>query len=645
MRLRLFPLLLSLPSIAAAWGLPWQEPEAGELARRIAAIRLELPSLPEQPPAQPSARAGFHSSFVDTVQAARWVQVDLGMARDFDSVVVVPAFFASAEQGSGAYGMPPRFRVDASDNADFGAYQTLADHTEADVPVSTAPFFIKAKIKARYVRFTATRLAQQRLGRGFFALGELFVFAGPVNVAAGAAVTSSGAYETTPTWMLGNLTDGLTHLGAPIQPDGFRSNGWHSGIATSADQTKWVQVDLAESLPLDEVRLYPAHPPDFPERPGFGFPVRFRVEAGDDPAFTHPKVLLDATMADVVNPADNPVVIPARGVSARYVRVTATRLWERAGDYVFALGELEAYSQGRNAASGAAVTAMDDTATATWNRALLVDGHTSLGTLQSWPQWLAGLSRRQVLTAELATLQIQEMQHASQQRQWWLAVGGITALATALAALVLHRRQRIQQRRALNDLRRQIARDLHDEIGSSLGSIALMSELALRDGDASTMQDIHRLSREAAESMRGIIWLVREPGLPTLERLVETMRQTAGSLLGAVEWELESPKEPAPPASSLDFHRHVFLFFKEAVHNIARHAGASKVRINVAWTAQNFALTLRDDGCGFDPLRASDGSGLDNLRHRAAALHGRVEITSTPGAGTRIQLNVPLLPS
>ena len=203
----------------------------------------------------------------------------------------------------------------------------------------------------------------------------------------------------------------------------------------------------------------------------------------------------------------------------------------------------------------------------------------------------------------------------------------------------------MQQRRALNDLRRQIARDLHDEIGSSLGSIALMSELALRDGDASMMQDIHRLSREAAESMRGIIWLVREPGLPTLERLVETMRQTAGSLLGAMEWELEAPKEPAPPAPSLDFHRHVFLFFKEAVHNIARHAGASTVRINVAWTARDFTLTLRDDGCGFDPLRTSGGSGLDNLRHRAAALHGRVEITSAPGAGTRIQLTIPLLPS
>jgi len=616
--------------------------DSAGIGQRIATISKELAVLPDLPPPQPSARVGFHSGFVGTTQAARWVQIDLGESRDFDSVVVVPAFFASTGQASGAYGMPPRFRVDASDEADFGSYQTLADHTEADVPASISPLFITAKSRARYVRFTATRLAQQRLGRGFFALGELFVFSGPVNVAATAPVMSSGAYETQPTWMLGNLTDGLTHLGAPITPATLRSNGWHSGIATSADQTKWVQVDLGVAQPLDEVRLYSAHPPDFPERPGFGFPVRFRLEAGDDAAFAHPQVLLDASAADFVNPADNPVSVPGRGVTARYLRMTATRLWERAGDYVIALGELEAYSQGRNVASGAAVTSSDETKTPAWSGAMLVDGHTSLGAIQPWPQWLAQLSRRQELTAELAMLRSQQADFSMQRQKLWLVLAVAAIVLSAGIGLWLHRRQRLQQRRALNDLRRQIARDLHDEIGSSLGSIALMSELALRDGDQAAMQDIHRLSREAAESMRGIIWLVREPGLPTLERLVETMRQTSGSLLGGVAWDLHAPQDVAPPAPSLDFHRHVFLFFKEAVHNIARHAQAKTVRMDVTWTPQDFNLTLEDDGIGFDLARSCGGSGLENLRHRAAALHGRVEITSNPGHGTCIHLTVPL---
>ncbi len=633
MRACLLLILLTLPSLAA---------ETGDIGPRMATIRQDLATLPGLPAPQPSARVGFHSQFVGTTQAARWVQVDLGAVRDFDSVVVVPAFVASTEQGSGAYGMPSRFRVDVSDSEDFGSYQTLADHTEADLPVSTSPVFIAAKARARYVRFTATRLTMQRLGRGFFALGELFVFRGQTNVAAGAAVTSSGVNESQPTWMSANLTDGFTHLGAPITPGTQRSNGWHSAIASSPEQTKWVQVDLGAAVPLEEIRLYPAHPPDFPERPGFGFPQRFRVEVADEASFAHPQSLLDATSADYVNPADNPVTVPAKGLKARYVRMTATSLWKRAGDYVFALGELEAYSGGKNVARDAAVTSLDETKTVAWSTGHLVDGQTSLGFIQSWPQWLEQLSRRQELKMELAALELRRIQMGAERQRLWIIMGGAAALVLVLGAWLLHRRQRLPQRRAVNDLRRQIARDLHDEIGSSLGSIALMSELALRDGDTSTMQDIHRLSREAAESMRGIIWLVREPGTPTLERLVETMRETAGRLLSGVNWRLDVPEGTASSAPSLDFHRHVFLFFKEAVHNAARHAQAKQVDISVRWTAHDFTLVIEDDGCGFDVSLVTGGSGLDNLRHRAAALKGRVEIHSRPSEGTRIELVAPL---
>jgi len=636
--MRALRLLFLIPAIAAA-----SDPVGvSGLEDRIAAITGQLRELPEIPPPQQVARVGFHSGFVNTTQAARWVQADLDAVRDFDSVVIVPAFFASTEQETGAYGFPPRFTVAVSDDPEFGSYQTIADHTGADFRVSTSPIFIPAKTKGRYVRFTATRLAQQRLGRGGFCLGEMLVFAGPLNIGAGCPVTSSGTYETLPTWTLGNLTDGLTHLGAPIIKSPRRSNGWHSGIAQSPEQAKWVQVDLGISHPLDEVRLYPAHPPDFPERPGFGFPPRFRVEISDDPAFAQPRTLLDATNADFANPGDNPIAIPAKGMAGRFIRVTAKKLWERTSDYVFALAELEAFADGKNVAGNGTVSSLDETKTGAWSGAMLVDGQTSLGAIAPLPQWLEQLSQRHTLTTELATVQQRLAEHRVSRQGTWLRIAGGGALVAILVALLLQRRQKERQRRALIDLRRQIARDLHDEIGSSLGSIALMSELAMNEGGGDTLHDIHRLSREAAESMRGIVWLVREPGIPTLERLVETMRQTATSLLGGVTWKIRAPPEPAPPAPSLDFHRHVFLFFKEAVHNIARHARAKSVRIEVTWAPSAFTLTLQDDGIGFDPTHTSAGCGLDNLRHRAAALHGRVDISSAAGDGTRIRLTVPL---
>lgn len=537
--------------------------------------------------------------------------------------------------------MPPRFRVDASDDADFAAYQTLADHTDTDYAANPGPLFLPAKIRARHVRFTATRLARQRLGRGFFCLGEVLVFAGPRNIGTCCPVSSSGAYETQPTWALANLTDGLTHLGPPIKASSLRSNGWHSAIAATGDQTKWVQIDLGSVQPLDEVRLHPAHPPDFPERPGFGFPLRFRVEASDEASFSAPRTLFDAT-TDYVSPADNPVVIPAHEAPGRFVRVTATRLWERSNDYIFALSELEVFSLGRNVAANAPVSSFDETRTGAWSADFLVDGHTSLGLITDWAGWLADLSTRRELMAKLAGLTQERAALMTRQRRHWLTAGAMVALVLAGTAAALHVRQRIQQRRSLVALRRQIARDLHDEIGSSLGSISLMSEVAMRDGDAAALQEIHRLAREAADSMRGIVWLVREPNVPTLERLIETMRQTAANLLGQTDWEFLVPQTPAPAVRSLDFHRHVFLFFKEAIHNVARHAGARKVLIQAHWTDRVFSLTIQDDGIGFDPSQGTGGSGLENLRHRAAALAGTLTLESRAGAGTRVHLEVPL---
>jgi hypothetical protein len=96
-------------------------------------------------------------------------------------------------------------------------------------------------------------------------------------------------------------------------------------------------------------------PTDFADTPGFGFPVRFRLEIADDAAFASPTTVVDHTTADFPNPGDAPFTASLDHKRGRFVRVTATRLWERhkgGNDFVFALGELQAYSGGRNVALG-----------------------------------------------------------------------------------------------------------------------------------------------------------------------------------------------------------------------------------------------------------------------------------------------------
>ncbi len=154
-------------------------------------------------------------------------------------------------------------------------------------------------------------------------------------------------------------------------------NGYHSKIEKAQDPIKWVQIDLGKSLPLEEIRLIPARPIDFPDTPGFGFPVRFRIDASDEADFTSAQTIADQTREDFKNVGDNPVSFLARERQARFVRITATRLWERTSDYVFALAELQVLVSGTNAALGATVSALDSIEEGFWAKKYLVDGFDS----------------------------------------------------------------------------------------------------------------------------------------------------------------------------------------------------------------------------------------------------------------------------
>ncbi len=155
-------------------------------------------------------------------------------------------------------------------------------------------------------------------------------------------------------------------------------NGYHSELTPEPATTKWVQVDLGQTTRIEAVRLYPANPYNWnPRTPGFGFPVRYRLEASDEPEFATPRLLADRTDADQPNPGGEPVTLEFAPVSARYVRLTATLLWRRDAEAcALALAELEVLARGESLARGAAVTALDSIETAGWSRDRLTDGET-----------------------------------------------------------------------------------------------------------------------------------------------------------------------------------------------------------------------------------------------------------------------------
>jgi signal transduction histidine kinase len=630
-----FAMFATAAQPGGAWS--WLNGELGRNDRSQQAIECELMSLPQFPVHQGQEHAGFHSGLASSRDAIRWVQVDLGSERVLDAVFVVPAMLGTAQ----AYGFPSNFRLDASNDPLFADSIPLLDHHNEASMLGLAPWQISAhQVKARYVRFTATKLAPQpgSSSRFIFCLGELLVFSEGRNVALQGDVLAPNSAETLPTWSPKHLVDGAYALGLPMQMDGRRksTNGWHSAISSAADEVKWVQVDLGDKHRVDELRLIPAHPSDFPDRFGFGFPRRFKIEADG-------RMIFDSTSHDFPNPGDTPVVIPMHDLQIQTIRMTATQLWERSGDFVFALAELQAFTGGQNIALGSSVTSSDETVTVSWRHEYLVDGLGSSGVLIDEAEWLAGLSRRRELTVELGVLAVAQAAAygVAQKRAFWLAGLVLIGVVSYAGFSVLHSRH--LRERELESLRQRISRDLHDEIGSHLGSIRLMSELALRDGqDSDSLEEIHRLAGEAAESMRGIIWLVREGDAPKLNSLVEAMRQSATSLLKGIDWTLEALTIDQSTTASLEFHRQSFLFFREAAHNITRHANAANVKIEISWKPKHLHLRIEDNGCGFDVDAVTAGNGLANLRHRAGVLKGSLQITSDSGKGTHITLDAPL---
>lgn len=205
------------------------------------------------------------------------------------------------------------------------------------------------------------------------------------------------------------------------------------------------------------------------------------------------------------------------------------------------------------------------------------------------------------------------------------------------------RRQRKLERERL---RERLARDLHDELGSNLGSIALISSFALQ-GDTqpaqirSDLEEIERVARESADSMRDMVELLGGKRGGADSDWLGVLRGMADRLLRGVELDGRLPDGPLTLEPDLETRREIYLFCKEVLHNVARHAQARHLRFTLASTVEGIRVTIADDGVGFDPAAAMRGHGLGNLRQRAASLRARMDLASTPGAGTRVTLDVP----
>ncbi|MGD0816751.1 MAG: triple tyrosine motif-containing protein [Verrucomicrobiota bacterium] len=240
---------------------------------------------------------------------------------------------------------------------------------------------------------------------------------------------------------------------------------------------------------------------------------------------------------------------------------------------------------------------------------------------------------------------------------WWFR-SFLIALALGMVGAGVWLDTRRRMRRKMEALERQeaveherarIAHDIHDELGSHLTRITMLSEPArhepeVPDPGATNVRQIHDIARELTSTMDEIVWAVN-PHHDTPEGLASYLEQFALQFLGVagIRCRLDLPLQlPLWPLTAETRHS-VFLAFKEALHNVVKHSGATEVRIALTVDARVLTLSVEDNGCGFDPAAVDPtGNGLVNMRRRLEHIGGRCEIVSAPSQGVKINFTVLL---
>ena len=164
------------------------------------------------------------------------------------------------------------------------------------------------------------------------------------------------------------------------------------------------------------------------------------------------------------------------------------------------------------------------------------------------------------------------------------------------------------------------------------------------------LTDISDSARSLVDSMSDIVWSI-DPRRDDLQSVVRRVRQFAADVLEAqgIKCNLQIAPELEQVKLKPEQRRHLFLIFKEALANIARHADCTSVLLRLTIASHQLRAEISDDGSGFVAIPTSEpgtngrgGHGVENMRARAVQLGGRLEINSTPGAGTRLTLIIPL---
>ena len=194
--------------------------------------------------------------------------------------------------------------------------------------------------------------------------------------------------------------------------------------------------------------------------------------------------------------------------------------------------------------------------------------------------------------------------------------------------------------------RQRIADDLHDDLGSTISGIARSLEMiglraALKEPERHLVLDTWQGVRSLLDDLRDTIWIV-DTQKEQLGDLLDRMQEVARKQLQGRSFCFNAPEHAPLVTLDMRLRRHVFLMYKELLHNASRHAHASQVDVTVTYHEGVLTVLVKDDGVGFDEAKVKPGRGLWSLRTRAEELGGQLTLESCEGCGTSAQFFVSI---
>ncbi|MDQ8180251.1 ATP-binding protein [Pelagicoccus sp. SDUM812005] len=626
---------------------------------RLAAIEAELATLPQPYLREPTGTGGFlsqeHQLFNsdDTVSLVfTWdepVQID--------AVALFPLrLFMDEIYGENLY-WPGSITLEAKVS---GQMQTIAQGVGGRplIPQSLPELIEFEPVTTRALAVRCTDLPQHPYEKWHAAgFAEICIFSGVDNLAPRAKTSTSSSRQGYFVLAREFLTDGQTPLGLPELSSRSQTHGFVKKLGWGKQEqpnTYTITCTYAAEQAIDAVRIDPAIQHSY----GQSFPVRFTIDLLDaqgqvvrsdktyedfplrgpglNPHFAHFPETVAKSVRLTVQEASVPV--PKANAAIAFSEITALHRGEALPTP--ALLEESYHGQTLRFAQGDSLNNGNLRSLASAS-----DGLTQSGKVLPLREWIEGLSERQRLMEEQLVLR------TSQQRA--LATVGKTLIRSSLALLVLGigsavyliARNRVRMRRELRSARVRIASDLHDDVGSNLGTIILhverLQEKSEQPPEPRRLNAIYRLTRESVFGLREVL-NTTAPEVGRTQDLVAYMEELAALILGRTPYTFETSPGISHKLSDHVLRKGLLLFYKESLYNAKTHAQCSRIDISLRHSDGKIVLQVKDDGQGIDEKKLQKPHTLRTLKQRAEWLHAQLEIKSSPAGGTELTLSIPL---